>query len=98
MLAFIDGDGYRLANRWRADRTAVYPELATLAGLLAGTVLDGEVVVLMDGKPDFRRLLSRENSRSDMRVRAGAWTHPVTYIALRFALREFRIVDASRFA
>jgi bifunctional non-homologous end joining protein LigD len=89
MLAFIDGDGYRLVNRWRADRTAVYPELALLVGLPAGTVLDGEVVVLRDGKPDFRQLLARENSRLDRRIRAGVRTHPVTYIAFDLLYEGF---------
>jgi bifunctional non-homologous end joining protein LigD len=89
MLAFIDEDGYRLVNRWRADRTAVYPELAILAGLPPGTVLDGEVVVLMDGKPDFRRLLARENSRSVRRIRVGVLTHPVSYIAFELLYQGF---------
>jgi bifunctional non-homologous end joining protein LigD len=89
MLAFIDGSGYGLINRWRAVRTAIYPELSLLAELPAGTVLDGEVVVLRDGKPDFRQLLARENSRSDRRIRAGVRTYPVTYIAFDLLYQGF---------
>lgn len=59
VLAFIDQSGYRLVNRNRADVTDRYPELGFLATLPAGIVLDGEIVVLRQGKPDFRLLLSR---------------------------------------
>jgi len=33
-----------------------YPELACLRGLQAGTVIDGEIVVLRHGKPSFQKL------------------------------------------
>ncbi len=34
MLAIVEGDGYRLVNRHRAERTAQYPDLACLTDLL----------------------------------------------------------------
>ena len=36
-----------------------YPELASLSKLPAGTVLDGEVVVLEGGRPSLARLQQR---------------------------------------
>ena len=41
MLAFVSGDGYRLVNRHRRERTEQYPECAFLAQAPAGTILDG---------------------------------------------------------
>jgi DNA ligase D-like protein (predicted ligase) len=80
-LAFVDGDGVRLAGRRKTDFTARFPELIQpLARLPRGTVLDGEIVHLTDGKPDFQALLRRER----------AWTGepsprrrhaPVTFVA-----------------
>jgi DNA ligase D-like protein (predicted ligase) len=79
-LAFIEGGGYRLLNRRRIDMTARYPEFGFLAGLPPGTVLDGEVIVLHDGKPDFSRLQSREHTRAPLRVRTLARTMPATFV------------------
>lgn len=80
-LAFIDEGGYRLVNRRRAAMNDRYPEFAFLAELPAGTVLDGEIVVLRHGKPDFDLLLSREQSRMPLRIRALAHSLPATFIA-----------------
>jgi len=79
-LAFIEGQNYRLVNRRRIDMTDRYPEFAFLALLPAGTVLDGEIVVLQQGKPDFGLLQSREQARSPLRIRTMARTQPATYI------------------
>ena len=80
-LAFIESGSYRLLNRRRVDMTARYPEFQFLADLPAGTVLDGEVVVLHEGKPDFTRLQSREHSRSPLKVRTLSRSMPATFIA-----------------
>lgn len=79
-LGFIEGGGYRLVNRRRLDMTQRYPEFGFLAGLPEGTILDGEVVVLQDGKPDFGLLQSREQARSPLKVRGKAQSHPATYL------------------
>jgi len=46
----VEGKECRLLNRRRIDMADRYPEFACLAGFPAGTVLDGETVVLRDGK------------------------------------------------
>jgi DNA ligase D-like protein (predicted ligase) len=79
-LAFIEKDGYRLVNRRRFEIAPRYPELDPLHGLEPGTVLDGEVVVLRNGKPDFSLLLSREHAGGALRRRGSALHHPATYI------------------
>src|SRR5712692_4560099 len=64
VLAFIEKGGCRLVNRHRADVTDRYPDLGFLGTPPAGSVRDGEVVVLRQGKPDFRLLLSRDQARA----------------------------------
>jgi bifunctional non-homologous end joining protein LigD len=66
-MAYIESDGYRIMNRRRVDITSRYPEFEFLKDLPPGTVLDGEMVVLAAGKPDFSLLQSREHTRSPMR-------------------------------
>src|SRR5216683_7608953 len=79
-LAFVDSRGYRLVNRHRADVTDRYPELGLLNDLPRGIVLDGEVVVLRQGKPDFGLLLSRNQARSPLKIQFLARILPVTYV------------------
>jgi bifunctional non-homologous end joining protein LigD len=93
-LLFVDDDHrYRLVNRRKIDLTARYPELAGPIGRLpAGTVLDGEIVVLgPDGKPDFSALQSREHARSGRSVQASK-SRPATYIVFDQLHREYEPV------
>jgi ATP-dependent DNA ligase len=90
MLAFVDGAGYRLVNRHRGDRTEQYPEFAFLAQAPAGTILDGEMVVLRDGQPDFRRLLSRDQARRPLTIRMLARSLPATYVVFDLLYHRYR--------
>ncbi|MGE3807085.1 MAG: non-homologous end-joining DNA ligase [Gemmataceae bacterium] len=81
LLCFVDSAGkYRLVNRRQVDCTERYPELDFLGKLPAGTILDGEIVVLKDGKPDFALVMSRESSRKELRARTLSRSTPATYI------------------
>ena len=62
-IALVEGGGYRLLSRTGHDLTDRYSELAALARLPAGTMLDGEVVVLENGIPNFEAAL-RHRRRS----------------------------------
>jgi DNA ligase D-like protein (predicted ligase) len=82
-LAFF-GDGLaRLQGRKLTDSSDRYPEiLAGLEALPGEGILDGEVVVLDEkGRPDFQRVLVREQTRGREAARAKARVHPVVYIA-----------------
>src|SRR6516225_2958651 len=68
-LAFIERDRYRLVNRRHIQITERYPEFAFLQKLPAGTVLDGEMVVLSGGKSDFHRLQAREQAQQPLKIR-----------------------------
>jgi bifunctional non-homologous end joining protein LigD len=58
-LAFIEDNRVRLLSRRGLEITFQFPELACLGGLPTGTVLDGELVVLHQGKPSLRHVLRR---------------------------------------
>jgi DNA ligase D-like protein (predicted ligase) len=88
-LIFVDRQGYRLFNRRRIEVTDRYPELACLAALPAGTVLDAETVVLRDGKPDFALLMSREHARTPLKVRTLARALPATLMAFDLLYENF---------
>ena len=90
MLAFVQRDGLRLVNRHRAERTAQYPELAGLAELPAGTILDGELVVFAEGRPDFSRLLSRDQTCDPFKIRLSSRRLPATYVVFDLLYEGYR--------
>lgn len=87
-LTFVESGGYRILGRSTADFTPRYPELDFLANLPPGTLIDGELVVLRDGKPDFHEVMAREQARDPGRIRGLMATHPVAYIAFDLIYRD----------
>src|SRR5262249_18441045 len=84
----------RIWGRHLQDYTDRYPELHTLP-FPDGTILDGELVAVPNGRPDFHALMARHRSRP------GRLALPVQYVAfdvltlgnnslLRAPLRERR--------
>jgi bifunctional non-homologous end joining protein LigD len=81
-LAADGPGGWVLWGRGGADYTSRYPELACLARLPAGTVLDGELIRLGPaGVPSLAALLRRHQLLHPERVAAAARAAPVTYVA-----------------
>ncbi len=61
MIAHISEEKIMLHNRKLRERSDHYPELACLRELLSGeAILDGEVVALRDGRPNFPLVLERD--------------------------------------
>jgi DNA ligase D-like protein (predicted ligase) len=80
-LAFV-GDRLRLQNRRLMNITNRYPELTLRQDIDAKeAILDGEIVVLREGKPDFRLLQTREHVCDELRIELLAQTMPATFIA-----------------
>lgn len=81
-LAYVDGkDRYRLINRHGTVLTEAYPELHGLGKLPSGTVLDGELICLREGKPELDLVLSRMHLTSDRKIKAASRGTPATFIA-----------------
>jgi ATP-dependent DNA ligase len=79
-LAAVAADGWRLWGRGGADYGDRYPELAVLRCLPAGTVVDGELVVLRQGRPDLPALLRRHSLRQPARTHQASRLTPVCYV------------------
>ncbi len=90
MLAFVEQDGCRLVNRHQGERTGQYPELSCLAELPAGTILDGELVVFTEGRPDFSRLLSRDQTCDPFKIRLSSRRLPATYVVFDLLYEGYR--------
>ncbi len=89
-LAYVEEAGYRLVSRHGLALGALFPELAGIADLPPGTLLDGELVVLRRGKPDLSLIQSRHQLRSPHKIRIRAQTTPATYIVFDQLYDEYR--------
>ncbi|NPB09106.1 MAG: hypothetical protein GXO17_02015, partial [Thermodesulfobacteria bacterium] len=81
-LFFIENQKIRLQNRRLRDITYRYPEFWDLPKQISrdGIVLDGEIVVLREGRPVFRLLQEREHVVSPVKIEALAKRLPATYM------------------
>jgi bifunctional non-homologous end joining protein LigD len=78
-ISYVD---QRLSVRSRNDKELRYnfPELEELSTLARRTVLDGEIVILKNGKPDFQILLERNRSVSPQSIKFMTSKSPALYI------------------
>jgi ATP-dependent DNA ligase len=67
-LTAVTKHARRTWGRDLVDYTDRYPELDALQAMPAGTILDGELVALRDGRPDFHALMARRHSRRPSRL------------------------------
>src|SRR5262245_61484040 len=76
-LASVDMGRWKLSGRAGTVYTERYPELAVLRRLPRGTIVDGELVVVRDGRADFHAVMSRHSRRPR---RLPFFTEPVRYV------------------
>jgi bifunctional non-homologous end joining protein LigD len=63
-IAYVSGGQIRLLSRTGKDMTGSYPELAVLARRVgAPVIVDGEIIAIGQGRPDFGLLQSRMHLR-----------------------------------
>ncbi|BDG59971.1 ATP-dependent DNA ligase [Caldinitratiruptor microaerophilus] len=80
-IALVQGGRVRLWSRRLRERTPRFPEIQALAGQLppGRYVLDGELVVLRDGRPSFPGILERDLAQGAAAARAAA-RDPAVYM------------------
>lgn len=66
-MTLVSVDGIHIWGRDRQDYTDRYPHLQCLRRLPPGTILDGELVLVLDGRPDFHALMARHRARPNPR-------------------------------
>ena len=82
VLAHVDGAGVRLVSRNGNDLTANYPELRDLPGMLRSesAVLDGELVAMRNGRPDFGLLQTRMQLTATAEIERARRSTPVRFM------------------
>ena len=94
-LAFIDVERkrLRLQNRRLLEITYRYPELDLIDAFDRNVILDGEIVVIKDGKPSFPLLQKREHVDSRFKIEVLSKTIPAVYIVFDILYCDGWIVD-----
>ena len=81
-IAYIDTKSVVLQNKRFKDVTDIYPELKDMNKCVKHKViLDGELVVLTDGRPDFYALQTRSLMTDKFRIELAAKRNPVQFVA-----------------
>lgn len=81
-VAYIEPKSVTLQNKRYKDVTDIYPELSEIRKCVKKRViLDGELVVLTDGKPDFYALQRRSLMTDSFRKSLAAKKNPVQFVA-----------------
>ncbi|MCW4001445.1 MAG: non-homologous end-joining DNA ligase [Candidatus Bathyarchaeota archaeon] len=78
-VAYIE-EPFSLRSRRGKELKSNFPELSELTGLGSGLVVDGEIVVMRDGKPDFQTLLERGQAVSEGEIRRQMQRSPALYV------------------
>jgi DNA ligase D-like protein (predicted ligase)/DNA ligase D-like protein (predicted 3'-phosphoesterase) len=78
-VSYIDS---KLSIRTRNQKELLnkFPELSELNGLAKNVVLDGEIIVMKDGRPDFQTLLERNQMTLERDIEYTSKKFPATYV------------------
>ena len=93
-LAAADHGPVRLWGRELADYTERYPELDALRKLPSGTLVDGELVVLREGRADLDAVLRRHQLSSRFKTRLASRQSPVVYVVFDLLFHAGRSIMA----
>lgn len=81
-MAYIEPRSVVLQNKRHKDVTDIYPELSDMKKCVKKRViLDGELVVLIDGKPNFYALQKRSLMSDEFKIKLAANKSPVQFVA-----------------
>lgn len=78
-ISYVDND-LSIKSRNEKELKYNFPELAELSQLAKGLVVDGEIVVMYEGKPDFQSLLERGQAVSTGEIQRQTKSAPAIYV------------------
>lgn len=94
-LAYLDNYETVLVNKREKNITNTYPELKEIhKQVKEKCILDGEIVVMYNGKPDFFKLQKRSLLTNNLKIKLLSNKFPVTFIAFDILyLNDKLIID-----
>lgn len=92
-LVFVEEDGVRARTRRDNDLLPRFPEVLAAEALPPGTVLDGELIVMVDGAPSFEAMLRREQARDPIRIGRMAAELPAILVAFDLIYQDYESIE-----
>lgn len=81
-IAYLGEDFTQLRSRRNKDIGETFPELNVIYNCVKKRcILDGEIVCLKNGKPDFQQLQKRNFIRDEFKIKLAASKNPVQFVA-----------------
>jgi DNA ligase D-like protein (predicted ligase) len=94
-ISYVSSD-FSIKSRNDVELAHNFPELEELRELAPNTVLDGELVVIKNGKADFQALLERNRTAPAQDFQFTARSSPVTYIVFDILEKQGKtLIDLS---
>lgn len=88
-IAYLGDDKTELRNKRNQRVTRIYPELSEIHRQVNGRcILDGEVFVMMDGKPYFAEMQRRALMSDKFKITLAADKFPVTFTAFDILYKD----------
>lgn len=82
VLLYSDGKSIEIRNKRNKALGHIIPELSNLYNNIKGKViLDGEIIVMKDGKPDFYEVQKRAMTTNYSKIELASNLYPITFIA-----------------
>ncbi len=93
-ILFVSPTTIRIESRKGVDLTSKFPELKRIKELVKEEViLDGEIIALQDGKPNFKKVMERVNSKTLSKINRGRDENPVLFMAFDILYKKHSLVD-----
>lgn len=81
-VVYLDEQKTELRNKRNKNLNDIYPELKGIhSNVKQRCILDGELVVISDGKPDFYELQRRSLMTNKIKIEQAGKTKPVSFVA-----------------
>lgn len=84
LISHIDQGRVFLHTRKQKERTNIYPEIRNILidkfASQTKTILDGEIISIKDGKPDFFQVMKRDRLKDSRKIAKVQSEIPVTYV------------------
>lgn len=81
-IMFVSNNEFKIISRNGIDMTNIYPELKIIKSMFKKeTIIDGEIIMMYNGKPSFSKLQERNHLRNKNRIEKESINNKVTFIA-----------------
>lgn len=96
-LLYSDGKSIEIRNKRNKALDYIIPELSNLYNNIRGKViLDGEIIVMKDGKPDFYEVQKRALTTNYSKIELASNLYPITFIAYDILYKNGKeLIDTS---